>query len=76
MFAPPRWAWRQHFHLDAGDTSRYLAIQDTGLLRSMRLHQIGRHPRTIRATSPRVAAHLRGHAGPATTVYRVKFREF
>lgn len=43
LFAPPRWAWHQHFNLDETDTSRYLAIQDTGLLRTMRLHQIERH---------------------------------
>lgn len=43
LFAPPRWAWHQHFNLDGNDTSRYLAIQDTGLLRTMRLHQIERH---------------------------------
>jgi gentisate 1,2-dioxygenase len=44
LFAPPRWAWHQHFNLDENDTSRYLAIQDTGLLRTMRLHNIERHP--------------------------------
>jgi quercetin dioxygenase-like cupin family protein len=44
LFAPPRWAWHQHFNLDGNDTARYLAIQDTGLLRTMRLHQIERHP--------------------------------
>lgn len=43
LFAPPRWAWHQHFNLDGSDTSRYLAIQDTGLLRTMRLHNIERH---------------------------------
>jgi quercetin dioxygenase-like cupin family protein len=43
LFAPPRWAWHQHFNLDADDTSRYLAIQDTGLLRTLRLHNIERH---------------------------------
>jgi gentisate 1,2-dioxygenase len=43
LFAPPRWAWHQHFNLDPTDTSRYLAIQDTGLLRTMRLHQIEQH---------------------------------
>jgi gentisate 1,2-dioxygenase len=43
LFAPPRWAWHQHFNLDDNDTSRYLAIQDTGLLRTMKLHQIERH---------------------------------
>jgi quercetin dioxygenase-like cupin family protein len=44
LFAPPRWAWHQHFNLDSGDTARYLAVQDTGLLRTLRLHQIERHP--------------------------------
>lgn len=44
LFAPPRWAWHQHFNLDPDDTARYLAIQDTGLLRTMRLHQIEQHP--------------------------------
>jgi quercetin dioxygenase-like cupin family protein len=43
LFAPPRWAWHQHFNLDGEDTARYLAIQDTGLLRTMRLHNIERH---------------------------------
>jgi quercetin dioxygenase-like cupin family protein len=43
LLAPPRWAWHQHFNLDDNDTARYLAIQDTGLLRTMRLHQIERH---------------------------------
>jgi quercetin dioxygenase-like cupin family protein len=44
LFAPPRWAWHQHFNLDQDDTSRYLAVQDTGLLRTLRLHNIERHP--------------------------------
>lgn len=44
LFAPPRWAWHQHFNLDDTDTARYLAVQDTGLLRTMRLHQIEQHP--------------------------------
>jgi quercetin dioxygenase-like cupin family protein len=43
LLSPPRWAWHQHFNLDPDDTARYLAIQDTGLLRTMRLHQIERH---------------------------------
>jgi hypothetical protein len=55
LFAPPRWAWHQHFNLDTGDTSRYLAVQDTGLLRTMRLHQIERHPVQL---SPEEAAQL------------------
>jgi gentisate 1,2-dioxygenase len=54
LFAPPRWAWHQHFNADTTDTSRYLAIQDTGLLRTMRLHQIGRHP--VQLTSEQAAA--------------------
>lgn len=43
LFAPPRWAWHQHFNLDEEATARYLAVQDTGLLKTMRLHQIERH---------------------------------
>ncbi len=43
LLSPPRWAWHQHFNLHPDDTARYLAIQDTGLLRTMRLHQIERH---------------------------------
>ena len=43
LLSPPRWAWHQHFNLSPDDTARYLAIQDTGLLRTMRLHQIERH---------------------------------
>jgi quercetin dioxygenase-like cupin family protein len=53
LFAPPRWAWHQHFNLDETDTSRYLAIQDTGLLRTMRLHQIERHPVQLSAEDGR-----------------------
>ena len=55
LFAPPRWAWHQHFNGDSADTSRYLAIQDTGLLRTMRLHQIERHPVQL---TPEEAAQL------------------
>ena len=44
LLSPPRWAWHQHFNLDPNDTARYLAVQDTGLLRTLRLHQIERHP--------------------------------
>lgn len=55
LFAPPRWAWHQHFNLDEDDTARYLAIQDTGLLRTMRLHNIERHPVQI---SPEEAKQL------------------
>lgn len=43
LFAPPRFAWHQHFNTDSGEPARYLAIQDVGLLRTMRLHNIERH---------------------------------
>jgi quercetin dioxygenase-like cupin family protein len=44
LFSPPVWAWHQHFNTDENETARYLAIQDTGLVRHMRLHNIERHP--------------------------------
>ena len=53
LFAPPRWAWHQHFNLDENDTSRYLAIQDTGLLRTLRLHNIERHAVQLTAEDAR-----------------------
>lgn len=59
LFAPPRWAWHQHFNLDGNDTARYLAIQDTGLLRTMRLHQIERHAVQL---TPEEAAELSAQA--------------
>jgi gentisate 1,2-dioxygenase len=43
LFAPPRWAWHQHFNTESAEPARYLAIQDVGLLRTMRLHNIERH---------------------------------
>jgi hypothetical protein len=57
LFAPPRWAWHQHFNLDEHDTARYLAIQDTGLLRTMRLHNIERH--SVQLTKDQGAELLR-----------------
>ena len=48
LFSPPVWAWHQHFNADPDETARYLAIQDTGLLRHMRLHRIERHPTQIK----------------------------
>lgn len=48
LFSPPVWAWHQHFNLDQHDTARYLAVQDTGLVRHMRLHQIERHPTQLK----------------------------
>jgi gentisate 1,2-dioxygenase len=44
LFSPPVWAWHQHFNSDPDEPARYLAIQDTGLVRHMRLHNIERHP--------------------------------
>jgi quercetin dioxygenase-like cupin family protein len=44
LFSPPVWAWHQHFNTDREQVARYLAIQDTGLVRHMRLHNIERHP--------------------------------
>jgi quercetin dioxygenase-like cupin family protein len=44
LFSPPVWAWHQHFNSDPDETARYLAIQDTGMVRHMRLHAIERHP--------------------------------
>jgi quercetin dioxygenase-like cupin family protein len=48
LFSPPVWAWHQHFNLDENDTARYLAVQDTGLIRHMRFHQIERHPTQLK----------------------------
>lgn len=62
LFAPPRWAWHQHFNLDDSDTARYLAIQDTGLLRTMRLHQIERH--SVQLTPAEAAELLRAAQQP------------
>jgi gentisate 1,2-dioxygenase len=42
------WAWHQHFNLDPEEPARYLAIQDTGLVRHMRFHQIERHPTQLK----------------------------
>jgi gentisate 1,2-dioxygenase len=44
LFSPPVWAWHQHFNSDPEEAARYLAIQDTGLVRHLRLHRIERHP--------------------------------
>ncbi len=48
LFSPPVWAWHQHFNSDPDEPARYLAIQDTGLVRHMRFHQIERHPTQLR----------------------------
>jgi mannose-6-phosphate isomerase-like protein (cupin superfamily) len=71
LFAPPRWAWHQHFNLDQNDTSRYLAIQDTGLLRTMRLHNIERHAVQL---SPEEGKALLDAAVAAGTTHGAKNR--
>jgi hypothetical protein len=71
LFAPPRWAWHQHFNLDQNDTSRYLAIQDTGLLRTMRLHNIERHAVQL---SPEDGKKLLDEAVKAGTTHGAKNR--
>jgi len=48
LFSPPVWAWHQHFNSDPDEPARYLAIQDTGMIRHMRLHQIERHPSQLK----------------------------
>jgi len=48
LFSPPVWAWHQHFNADPHETARYLAIQDTGLVRHLRFHQIERHPTQLK----------------------------
>jgi hypothetical protein len=71
LLSPPRWAWHQHFNLDDQDTARYLAIQDTGLLRTMRLHQIERHSvqltleEALRLTAETEPAGAVADGGPA-----------
>jgi quercetin dioxygenase-like cupin family protein len=48
LFSPPVWSWHQHFNLDPDEPARYLAIQDTGLVRHMRFHRIERHPSQLK----------------------------
>lgn len=48
LLSPPVWAWHQHFNTSETETARYLAVQDTGLIRHMRFHQIERHPTQLK----------------------------
>src|ERR671933_25124 len=48
LLSPPVWAWHQHFNTSQTETARYLAIQDTGLIRHLRFHQIERHPTQLK----------------------------
>jgi quercetin dioxygenase-like cupin family protein len=40
----PLWAWHQHFNDSTTDVARYLAVQDTFMIKGLGLHQIERHP--------------------------------
>jgi mannose-6-phosphate isomerase-like protein (cupin superfamily) len=48
LFAPPVWAWHQHFNASQEEPARYLAIQNTRLMRHLRMHNIERHPTQLR----------------------------
>lgn len=48
LFSPPVWAWHQHFNTDPDEPARYLAVQDTGIKRHLRLHRIERHPSQLK----------------------------
>jgi quercetin dioxygenase-like cupin family protein len=68
LLSPPVWAWHQHFNSSATEPARYLAIQDTGLVRHMRFHQIERHPTQLKigeGTDYVVDAVAAGSAEPA-----------
>lgn len=40
----PLWAWHQHHNTSETETVRYLAVQDTFMVKALGLHQIERHP--------------------------------
>ena len=40
----PLWAWHQHINSSETESVRYLAIQDTFMVKALGLHQIERHP--------------------------------
>ncbi|MCU1662410.1 MAG: hypothetical protein QOI36_3713 [Pseudonocardiales bacterium] len=44
MFSFPVWMWHQHFNDSETETCRYLAIQDTFMVKAIGLHQIERFP--------------------------------
>ncbi len=70
LLSPPVWAWHQHFNTSQTETARYLAVQDTGLIRHMRFHQIERHPTQLKigeGTDYMVNAVGAGSAEPVET---------
>jgi gentisate 1,2-dioxygenase len=48
LLSPPVWAWHQHFNLSEDEPARYLAIQNTRLIRHLRTHNIERHPTQLK----------------------------
>jgi quercetin dioxygenase-like cupin family protein len=44
LFGIPLWAWHQHVNTSDTETARYLAVQDTFMIKALGLHQIERHP--------------------------------
>jgi mannose-6-phosphate isomerase-like protein (cupin superfamily) len=48
LFSPPVWAWHQHFNLSEHEPARYLAIQNTRLMRHLRIHNLERHPTQLK----------------------------
>lgn len=48
LLSPPVWAWHQHFNLSKDEPARYLAIQNTRLMRHLRMHNIERHPTQLK----------------------------
>lgn len=44
LFGIPLWAWHQHVNTSETETVRYLAVQDTFMVKALGLHQIERHP--------------------------------
>lgn len=48
LFSPPVWAWHQHFNGSQSEPARYLAIQNTRLMRHLRMHNIERHPTQLK----------------------------
>lgn len=48
LFSPPVWAWHQHFNTNPEEPARYLAVQDTGIKRHLRMHRIERHPSQLK----------------------------